>query len=218
MINKIVVGKRISSLRKNLSYSQAEFAEIFNVSTQAVSKWETGLSLPDIDILLNISWICKASINSILEGNDFIEYNSSIDRGLLQLNKLLICPECKKMLKLNTHELKAYFFECENKHRYHIIDGVVDFKAREIPGEQWSLSYRNYDEYLHEHHWPGNPNYKRGLNPADVIWTEIEKLRPRLILDIACGTGQGIKHQIKKNKLAGNNSYGRFKSPYFKMG
>ena len=37
MINKIDVGKRIGSLRKNLHYSQAEFAEKLNVSTQAVS-------------------------------------------------------------------------------------------------------------------------------------------------------------------------------------
>lgn len=198
MINKIDVGKRISSLRKNLSYSQAEFAEKLSVSTQAVSKWETGLTLPDIDVLLNISWICKTSINNILEGDDFIEYNTGIDRGLLRLNKFITCPVCKKMLKLNTHELNTLFLECENKHQYHIIDGVVDFRTREIPGEQWSLSYRNYDEYLHEHHWPGNPNYKRGLNPDDVIWTEIEKLRPRLILDMACGTGQGIKLLVKR--------------------
>jgi len=198
MINKIDVGKRISSLRKNLSYSQAEFAEKLSVSTQAVSKWETGLTLPDIDVLLNISWICKTSINNILEGDDFIEYNTGIDRGLLRLNKFITCPVCKKMLKLNTHELNTLFLECENKHQYHIIDGVVDFRTREIPGEQWSLSYRNYDEYLHEHHWPGNPNYRRGLNPDDVIWTEIEKLRPRLILDMACGTGQGIKLLVKR--------------------
>ena len=122
MINKIDVGKRIGSLRKNLHYSQAEFAEKLNVSTQAVSKWETGLTLSDTDVLLNISWICKTSINNILEGDDFIEYNTDIDRSLLRLNKFLTCPQCKKMLKLNTHELKVLFFECENKHRYHIID------------------------------------------------------------------------------------------------
>lgn len=36
------------------------------------------------------------------------------------------------------------------------------------------------------------------MNPDDVIWTEIEKLRPRLILDMACGTGQGIKLLVKR--------------------
>ncbi|WP_274540117.1 methyltransferase domain-containing protein [Clostridium thermosuccinogenes] len=188
----------MSRLRKNLGYSQAEFAEILGVSTQAVSKWETGLTLPDIEVLLNISWICKTSINNILESDDFIEYDADIDRSLLRLNKFLICPECKKMLKLNTQNLKTLFFECENKHRYYVIDGVVDFKTREISGEQWSLSYRNYDEYLHEHHCHGNPNNKRGLDRDDAIWKEIEKLRPRLMLDMACGTGQGIKQQIKR--------------------
>ena len=79
-----------------------------------------------------------------------------------------------------------------------IIDGVVDFRTREIPGEQWSLSYRNYEEYLHEHHWKGNPNYLRGLNEHDIIWEEVEKRHPKVILDMACGTGQGIKHIIKK--------------------
>jgi len=68
MIDKIDVGKRISAFRKKLGYSQSMFAEKLNVSSQAVSKWETGLTLPDIDVLLNISWICKVSINTVLEG------------------------------------------------------------------------------------------------------------------------------------------------------
>jgi len=55
MINKTEVGQRIANLRKNLEFSQAEFAEKLNVSTQAVSKWETGNSLPDVDVLLNMS-------------------------------------------------------------------------------------------------------------------------------------------------------------------
>ena len=84
---------------------------------------------------------------------------------------------------------------CEKKQDF---DGVVDFKTREIPGEQWSLSYRNYEEYLHEHHWPGNPNYDRGLNEGDIIWEILAKQRPKVILDMACGTGQGIKRQIEK--------------------
>lgn len=44
MIDKCTAGKRIGSLRKGLGYSQAKFAEILGVSSQAVSKWETGVS------------------------------------------------------------------------------------------------------------------------------------------------------------------------------
>ena len=56
----------------------------------------------------------------------------------------------------------------------------------------------NYDEYLHEHYWAGNPNYSRGINDADIIWNTLEKRHPKVILDMACGTGQGIKSQIKR--------------------
>ncbi len=44
MINKIHFGKRISVLRKRLGLSQAELAEMLGVTSQAVSKWETGVS------------------------------------------------------------------------------------------------------------------------------------------------------------------------------
>ena len=198
MINKTDVGTRISCLRKKAGLSQAKFSELLNVSPQAVSKWETGVSLPDIDMLLNMSWMFKTSINSILEGDDYIEGEAGVDRGFLFLNKILMCPQCRHKLKLKTSSGNHFSYECENQHEYSIIDGVVDFKTREIPGEQWSLSYRNYEEYLHEHHWPGNPNYNRGLNEADVIWETLAKKRPKVILDMACGTGQGIKRQIEK--------------------
>ncbi|MCL2773118.1 MAG: methyltransferase domain-containing protein [Oscillospiraceae bacterium] len=202
MIDKIVVGSRISALRKSLGYSQAVFAEKLDVSTQAVSKWETGLALPDIETLLNISWICKISINSILEGGEFAgEYaGAGIDRTFFKLNQLLVCPKCRKLLKLNYQTPGEFelFYSCENGCKYYVKDGVADFGTREIPGEQWSLSFRNYDEYLHEHHWQTNPNYDRGLDSHEERWKIINKLKPRIILDVACGTGQGIKHIIKR--------------------
>lgn len=44
MVNKNAVGVRIASLRKREGFSQAEFSALLNVSPQAVSKWETGVS------------------------------------------------------------------------------------------------------------------------------------------------------------------------------
>jgi ubiquinone/menaquinone biosynthesis C-methylase UbiE/transcriptional regulator with XRE-family HTH domain len=72
MISKIDVGNRISELRKLAGLSQAAFGEKLNVSSQAVSKWETGQALPDIELLLSISWMFKVSINEILEGNNIL--------------------------------------------------------------------------------------------------------------------------------------------------
>ena len=75
---------------------------------------------------------------------------------------------------------------------------MVDFGTREIPGEQWSLSYRNYDAYLQEHRLPRNPNYDRGEDNAEILWEALEKQRPAILLDVACGTGQGIKRQLDR--------------------
>lgn len=48
------IGKRISRLRKENGWTQRKLAEQLNVSPQAVSKWECGEAVPDIDILLKL--------------------------------------------------------------------------------------------------------------------------------------------------------------------
>lgn len=201
MINKVETGKRIATLRNKLGYSQAVFAEKLSVSPQAVSKWETGATLPDVDILLIISWMCRITINEILDSEEvFIDQLNSIERELVRMNKFLICPECKKSLSLRVQTNgAAQYFECENHHRFNVEDGVVFFNTREIQGELWSLYLRNYEHYLQECTHPGLPRYSEGEIPCkDVMWSEIEKLRPSTIVDVACGTGSGIKYILRR--------------------
>ena len=200
MIDKTAVGKRISLIRKKLGYSQAELAEKLSVSTQAVSKWETGMTLPDIELLLNLSWMGNLSINAILEGDDYIPSEvQGFDRGLYLLNKYLKCPICSEKLNLNIKKKDSISYSCINSHQYDIIDGVVYFGTREIQGEQWSLSYKNYNDYLFEHRHPELSRYAEGdVYYKEVMWQEIQKIKPRTILDIACGTGNGIKYIIER--------------------
>lgn len=44
-------GERIAALRNEKEITQSELAEILNISTQAVSKWETGGGFPDVQII-----------------------------------------------------------------------------------------------------------------------------------------------------------------------
>jgi len=201
MLDKTAIGRRVAQLRKELAYSQAAFAEKLHVTAQAVSKWETGLTLPDIETLLHLSWLTKTSLHTILEGEDFTTANSTIDRGLLRMEKHLACPQCGAPLtaQLPIKQEQAYF-ACANGHRYEIADGVLHFGSREIPGELWSLWLRNYEHYLQqEQRYPGNPRYQQG-NPhcKEMMWRHIKALRPRTILDIACGSGNGIKYMIER--------------------
>lgn len=62
------VGNFIKHLRKQNHLTQKEFADLFGVTYQAVSKWENGLNIPDIAILKEISNKFNVDINDLLEG------------------------------------------------------------------------------------------------------------------------------------------------------
>lgn len=72
MINKKHFGKRVADFRRRLRLSQAELADKLGVSAQAVSKWETGAALPDIELLLELSGLYGVSVNELLEDNGLL--------------------------------------------------------------------------------------------------------------------------------------------------
>ena len=62
------VGKFIRELRKKNNLTQADLAEKYGVTYQAVSKWENGINLPDISLLKEMSKDFNVNIEDILEG------------------------------------------------------------------------------------------------------------------------------------------------------
>ncbi len=73
MIQKVHFGNRLVLHRRQLKWSQAELAEKLGVTSQAVSKWECGTALPDIDLLLELSHLYGVSINELLEDRDMLK-------------------------------------------------------------------------------------------------------------------------------------------------
>ena len=61
-------GDRISFLRKLKGLTQAQLAEKLGISAQAVSKWESGLSCPDIMMLVPLADIFGVSTDMLLGG------------------------------------------------------------------------------------------------------------------------------------------------------
>lgn len=81
MMNKIHFGKRIAVLRRKAGLSQTDLAEKLGVTSQAVSKWECGNAVPDIDILLELSHLYKVTINEMLESIDLLCELTGIETG-----------------------------------------------------------------------------------------------------------------------------------------
>lgn len=67
MINKNRFGKRIANFRKRLNLSQQDLADKLSITSQAISKWETGAAFPDIEFLLELSKLYGVSINELIE-------------------------------------------------------------------------------------------------------------------------------------------------------
>ena len=78
------LGKTISFLRKQKGYTQRELSVLLDISDKAVSKWERGLSYPDISLLAKLSILLDTDIESLLQGN--VSHGSQAWRGVMIFN------------------------------------------------------------------------------------------------------------------------------------
>ena len=62
-----VAGRRIAALRQARGMTQQQLAAMMNVSHQAVSKWESGLALPDIQTMLELTRFFGITVEQLLE-------------------------------------------------------------------------------------------------------------------------------------------------------
>ena len=66
------IGERIKELRKEQNVSQVQLAKALGVSRQAVSKWETDLSVPDTLKLIQLADLLMTDTEFIVTGNHSI--------------------------------------------------------------------------------------------------------------------------------------------------
>ncbi|MBU5483777.1 helix-turn-helix domain-containing protein [Clostridium sp. MSJ-11] len=64
------LSERLQQLRKLANYSQEQLAEMLCISRQAISKWESGQSNPDINNIIKLSEIYNVSTDYILIGKE----------------------------------------------------------------------------------------------------------------------------------------------------
>lgn len=72
------IGLYIKKLRKEKSLTQQQLADKLNLSFQAVSKWETGETLPDTGILLPLCEILDTTVDKLLNGGVIINRNKKL--------------------------------------------------------------------------------------------------------------------------------------------
>ncbi|MBQ9355149.1 MAG: helix-turn-helix transcriptional regulator [Clostridia bacterium] len=93
-MDPIKTGQLIADARKKLNITQKELAEQLSITDKAVSKWERGLSLPDISILLPLSQILGVNLYELLKGE--------------KINKKELDEVLKNTIIYSTNEIKKH--------------------------------------------------------------------------------------------------------------
>ena len=99
------IGKFIASLRKEKGLTQQELGERLFVTDKAVSKWERGLSLPDIKIFEKLALELNVDVSEILFGergkNKKINIQEEIDKAIviIEENRIQKKNETKRKVK-----------------------------------------------------------------------------------------------------------------------
>lgn len=88
-MDQIKTGKFIAERRKANGLTQIQLAEELGITDRAVSKWETGKSMPDVSIMLKLCEILKITVNDLLSGEivTMENYNKEMENNLLEMIK-----------------------------------------------------------------------------------------------------------------------------------
>jgi len=80
------VGSFLKELRKEKDITQEQFAEIMGVSSRTVSRWETGVNMPDLDLLIQIADYYEMEIREVLDGERKSEkMNKELEETVLKV-------------------------------------------------------------------------------------------------------------------------------------
>lgn len=94
----MILGEKITLLRKKNNYSQEDLANELGISRQSVSKWESGNSIPDLDKIIKISNLFGVSTDYLLKDELEEETLSETDE-MLEEGKIVSLEEANEFLE-----------------------------------------------------------------------------------------------------------------------
>lgn len=86
-MNQVKTGKFINTLRREKGFTQLQLADKLGISDKTISKWERGVGLPDVSLMLPLCEILDISVNELLTGekvNDF-DYKMKAEKIIMDL-------------------------------------------------------------------------------------------------------------------------------------
>lgn len=141
------IGKLIAKLRKSKGLTQRELGEMVGVGFRAVSKWETGLTSPDISIINDLSKILGISADELLKGevNKTLHQKQKFNyKNLLYIIPIfLVLILSIVLIIINNNKTEVYKLETTDEEYY--IEGEVIFKGNDMSLNISKLVFHDID-------------------------------------------------------------------------
>jgi transcriptional regulator with XRE-family HTH domain len=127
MLDLTKIGNTIETLRKEKNMTQDELASKLFVSRQAVSKWETGNSIPSIEVMVLLTELFGIGIEYLID--DAAVSNKDIVKQIEQLPRQAVFSNFIKSDQLE-HDFKSYFYLFNTEERKFFINLVIQNKLK----------------------------------------------------------------------------------------
>lgn len=115
---KKVIGKNIQHLRKDRKLTQNEFANELNYTAKAISKWERGESIPEIETLIKIADFFHVTVDYLLHENSIIHSNEYLTEDIKDKNKYFTMGLAVSIVWIIATIIFVYFMQQTNKFVY----------------------------------------------------------------------------------------------------
>ena len=92
-MNQLKIGRFISGCRKEKNLTQMQLAEKLCITDKAISKWERGIAMPDVSIMVELCDILGVGVNELLSGEKICMENNE------QKNEQLLLEMAKELEK-----------------------------------------------------------------------------------------------------------------------
>jgi len=102
---KLQIGENIRSLRKEKGITQEKLAELLGVTSQAVSRWESGAGYPDMDQLPGLASLFEVSMDTLLGYDGTVEKQN---RLVLEISAMIARGERGEGIRRAGEALEMY--------------------------------------------------------------------------------------------------------------
>lgn len=102
-------GRFVAELRKEKGMTQKDLARGLYVSDKAVSKWERGLALPDVALLIPLAETLGVTVTELLEGRR-LEKTGALDAGQVEalVKRTIGLAEGEKLVRPGRREIGTF--------------------------------------------------------------------------------------------------------------